>query len=322
MKVVLIGGLRNGKNIAQYLNNDKNTDLLKVYVLKDELGKKISDFVTFDDVISKEKLVKVDKINNHEDDIKKLEPDIIFVVGWSQLVSDEIIKSAKIGVIGFHPAKLPKDRGRSVLAWQIAEGYTKGSVSMIWIDSGVDSGDIIGQMEYVISYNDTIKDVLDNVYELCLDLTKTYYPLIINNKIIKIKQDNTTATYRRKREKNDGIINWRRNSFEIYNLIRAITEPYPGAITYYNDKEFVILRAFEYNVDRIYDEEKEGTILEFKLNKGMIVKTKDSAILIEKIKLDDNYIWENELQNYFLLGYRLGKGVINNEGYGNICSSR
>lgn len=308
MRVILIGGLKNGKYIAEYLNSHKKTELLKVYVLQDELGKGISDFVTFDDVIPEEKIIKVDKINNYEDDISNLKPDIIFVVGWSQLVSDKIIKSAKIGVIGFHPAKLPKDRGRSVLAWQISEGYTKSAVSMIWIDSGVDTGNIIGQKDYNINYNDNIRDVLDKVYDICLDLTETYYPIILSGNNISLAQDTIKATYRRKRNKRDGIIDWNKNSFEIYNLIRAITEPYPGAIAYYKYREWLILNGYEYKVNEIYKDELPGTILEFKLNKGMVVKTKDEGILIDKVKIDNKYIAKNELQKYFSLGDKLEKG--------------
>lgn len=322
MKVILIGGLKNGKSIAKYLNNHKKTELLKVYVLKDELGKDVSDFVTFDDIIPAEKIIKVDKINNYEDEINNLNPDIIFVVGWSQLVSNKIIKSARIGVIGFHPAKLPKDRGRSVLAWQISEGYTQSAVSMIWIDTGIDSGNIIGQKDYLINYNDNIRDILNKVYDFCLELMETYYPLIIDGNRISIKQDNTKATYRRKRNKADGIINWNRNSSEIYNLIRAITEPYPGAISYYKNKEVLILNGYEYEINTIYKNELPGTILEFKLNEGMVVKTKEEGILIDKIKIDDKYIPKNELQKYFLLGNKLEKVRNNDESVSNFSSSR
>lgn len=182
---------------------------------------------------------KIDNINNYEDEISNLNADIIFVVGWSQLISYKIINSAKIGVIGFHPSKLPKDRGRSVLAWQIAEGYEKGCVFMLWIDSGIDSGNLIGQKEYKIYYNDTIRDVLYNVYNLCLDLTETYYPLLLNGNKISILQNDQQATYRRKRVEEDGVIDWNKNSFEIYNLVRAITEPYPGAVSYYDEKKLL-----------------------------------------------------------------------------------
>lgn len=308
MNVILIGGLKNGKMITEYLLNNKNTNLLKVYVLKDQLGNGISDFVTFDDIVTMDKIEKVDKINNYEDEIVKLSADIIFVVGWSQLISSKIIESAKVGVIGFHPAKLPKDRGRSVLAWQIVEGYSDGCVSMIWIDKGIDSGNLIGQQRYSINYNDTIRDVLDKVYDSCLDLVKTYYPILISGNIISVKQDNTFATYRRKRVKQDGIINWNKNSYEIYNLARAITEPYPGAVSYYNGKEITVLDAAEVKIDSIYNGEKAGTILEFKLNMGMIVKVKDNGILVKKIKINNKYISKNELQKHFILGDIFEKG--------------
>ncbi len=75
-------------------------------------------------------LSKVDNINNYEEEISSLKPDLIVVVGQSQLISNKIINSANIGVIGFYPSKLLKDRGRSVLAWQIVEGYEKGCVSI------------------------------------------------------------------------------------------------------------------------------------------------------------------------------------------------
>jgi methionyl-tRNA formyltransferase len=308
MRVILIGGLKNGKMIAKYLNDDRHTELLRVYVLEDKRGEKVSDFITFDDVIQNDKIKKIDKINKYEDEITKLQPDIIFVVGWSQLVSDKIIKSAKVGVIGFHPAKLPKDRGRSVLAWQISEGYKEGCVSMIWIDQGIDSGNLIGQKNYNINYNDTIRDVLDKVYDICLDLVETYFPIINNGNKISIKQNDTMATYRRKRVEKDGIINWNNYSFEIYNLIRALTEPYPGAVSYYKGKKIIILSAVEAKSESIYDIEKPGTILEFRYNKGMTVKTKDICILVKEIKINNEYILENELQKYFTLGHRFGDG--------------
>ncbi|HEY8362208.1 MAG TPA: methionyl-tRNA formyltransferase [Tissierellaceae bacterium] len=302
MNLILIAGLKSGREIAKYFLKDKNTNLLKVYVLKDELGTSIPDFVKFDDIIPGDKLKKVDNINNYAEEIKNMKPDLIVVVGWSQLLSEDIIKCAKIGAIGFHPSKLPKDRGRSTLAWQIVEGYEKGCVSMFWLDAGIDSGDIIGQMEYEITYYDTIRDVLDKVYSLCVDLIKTYYPMISKGNIIRIKQDESKATYRRKRGKEDSIINWNRTSREIYNLIRAITYPYPGAITYYNGTEITVLEAYEYDEPIYYEDIKPGTILEIKYNKGVLVKAKDKAILLKKIRINDEYIEVHDMQKIFNVG--------------------
>ncbi|MCF6463985.1 methionyl-tRNA formyltransferase [Clostridium sp. Cult1] len=303
MRAVIIAGLKNGKLITKYLFEDVETDVLKVYVLKDEYETKVSDFVKFDDVVDENLLCKVDNINDYEEEISNLKPDIIFVVGWSQLISRRIINSAKIGVIGFHPSKLPKDRGRSVLAWQIAEGYEKGCVSMFWINEGVDSGNIIGQEEYIINYSDTIKEVLEKVYYTCLDLLKKYYPLIKNKKVTSIKQDESISTYRRKRNKYDGKIDWSEDSRSIYNLIRAITEPYPGAFAIYNGVEVLVLAAEEiiYTFNG-FDYIKTGTIIGYMPYKGIIVKCKDNSILVKKAKIDGTYLEGEKLIHFFKIG--------------------
>ncbi|WP_027624879.1 methionyl-tRNA formyltransferase [Clostridium lundense] len=302
MKVVIIGGLNSGRRITEYLNNDNNTELLKVYVLKDDIGNQYSDFVTFDDIVSPEQLVKVDNINKYSEEINQLQPDIIFVVGWSQLINDKIINSAKIGVIGFHPSKLPKDRGRSVLAWQIAEGYKVGCVSMFWIDSGVDSGNIIAQKEFKIDYEYTIREVLDKVYDICVELVRIYYPVIMNGNIISISQDTKLATYRTKRGKKDGIINWKDSSTNIYNLIRAITFPYPGASTFYKGNELIVLEAKEKKCHDIYKNAIPGTILFIEHNKGIGIKTKDNIILIKKIMYKENGIMLEKVENSLKIG--------------------
>lgn len=306
MKVIVIGGLSNGREIVKYLSENSKTELLKVYVINDELGKNISDFVTFDDIVPDKILCKIDHINKYEKEIIELKPDIIFVVGWSQLISKKIIDAARIGTIGFHPSKLPKDRGRSVLAWQISEGYKTGCVSMFWIDSGVDSGNIIGQKEFKINYNDSIRDVLDKVYNICINLTKTYYPLIMNGTLINIPQDINLATYRCKRTKKDGIIKWNSNSIDIYNLIRAITIPYPGAISFYNQKEIIVLEGIEIKDEKEYRNIEPGTIVSIQYKKGMLVKCKDNFILIKKVIIDNSEILSHELQGYFKIGDILG----------------
>lgn len=304
MKVIVIGALQNGKDISNYLEKSRNTELLRVYTLIDELGIKTSDFIYFDNEIFKDKLKKVDNINNYADEICNLKPDIIFVVGWSQIIDKKIIDAARIGVIGFHPSKLPMDRGGSVLAWQISEGYKAGCVSMFWIDEGMDSGDIIGQKNFEIENTDTIRNVLNKVYKLCVELTKTYYPLIVKGNLIRIKQDNNLATYRRRRNREDGIIDWNDNSRNIYNLIRAITIPYPGATTSYKGKEITILEADVYD-EFIYNKVENGTIVSINYNDGMVVRCKDGTLIIKKLIINNEEVLAHNTQKYFQIGEKL-----------------
>lgn len=285
ISVVLIAGLQNGRLIARYLKNNKNIALKKVYVLKDKYSLNISDFAFFDDLFNKNTLEKISKINDYANEIESLSPDVIIVVGWSQILCEKIINSARIATIGFHPSELPKDRGRSVLAWQLSEGYEFGAVSMFCIDKGIDSGPIIAQEKFKIFPDDTIRNVLDKVYTICLNLTRTYLPLFIDGVICPIEQQAKLATYRRLRIKEDALITWNRRSRELYNLIRAVTLPYPCAYTLYNELEILIISAKLYDVDSCYDNIVPGTVLEIKLYQGVVVKTGDSALLIKEMSL-------------------------------------
>jgi len=310
MRVVFIGGLPHGREILKTLLDNKQTELLKAFVLKDDCSVKVPDFVKFDDILTDTRLTKVSRIGDHAEQIIVLKPDIIVVVGWSQLISQAVIDSAKVGVIGFHPAKLPKDRGRSVLAWQISEGYTKGAVTMFWIDEGVDSGDIIAQEEYDIEYEDTIREVLDKVYSISAKLFKTGYPIIASGIRAGTLQDHSQATYRSLRTKENGEIKWDSSSREIYNLVRAISHPYPGAHTFYKGIELKIIKVLEAPlVQEQYAGIRPGTIIDVMYDGRVTVKTGDNAVIIKDFIPGDKEVYADKLKNIiFEVGTVLGGG--------------
>ncbi len=295
VKVIVIGALENGKIVIDYLSKRPEIDLLKVYTYKDGVALAKPLGVLFDDVVPQNILVKVDHINEHEEEIKSLNPDLIFIVGWSQLINPKIITASKKGTIGFHPAKLPKDRGRSVLAWQIAEDYPETALTMFYIDEGIDSGDIIAQENIKISFEDYILDILKKVNEATYNLLAAYFPLLLQGKAPRIKQDSSKATYRRLRTDKDSFINWYKNTKDIYNLIRAVAYPYPKAWTIYKGKRVKINKAAPINFleETLYKFEKPGTILGHLKNLGYLVKTKDGIISVDEIEFEDRSIfWE------------------------------
>ena len=207
-----------------------------------------------------------------------LKPDVICCFGWPYLLEKRILEIPRIGIIGYHPTALPKNRGRHPIIWALALGLTETGSTFFWMDEGADSGDILHQEQVRISYDD---DAF-TLYAKLADTAKRQLTVImrqmIKGKINRIPQDHTRASYWRKRSKADGKIDWRMTSDSIYNLVRALTRPYVGAHCIYKNEEICIWKLEKshlLNDDKI----EPGKILESSDN-VLIVKTGDGAVRI------------------------------------------
>jgi len=278
LKVVFIGGLTNGKIVYDYLVKNKYVNLQLVITYSDNTNK--PRFIQFSDA---DNIIKSDRANDHIENIQRLSPDLIFVVGWSELLKEEILNIPPKGVIGFHPAKLPKDRGRSVLAWQIEEGYTETALTMFYYNDFPDGGDIIAQEKIKIEENDYINDVLDKVDCAIYNLMKAYFPLIRQGKAPRVKQNISEGYFRRLRTDRDSLINWNKNSEVIYNKIRAISKPYPGAYFCQNEKKIKVWKSKiinNYYLLKKFESENCGTCLAKLKDSKYWIKTKNGILEI------------------------------------------
>tara|TARA_Y100001954_G_scaffold239051_1_gene310616 strand:+ start:3206 stop:4096 length:891 start_codon:yes stop_codon:yes gene_type:complete len=208
-------------------------------------------------------------------------PEIIYCFGWSHILKKKIIEFPQYGVVGFHPAKLPFNRGRHPIVWAIALGLTETASTFFFIDEGTDTGKIISQEKIPIyEIDDAHKLYKRIINQALIQIKKFTYDLINQNGKIKSKKQNLKkGNYWRKRGANDGRIDFRMNSKSIYNLIRALSKPYVGAHIEYKNKEVKIWSSEV--VDNNDENIEPGKIL--KINKrGILVKTSDSSILLKK----------------------------------------
>ncbi|MFL0606839.1 formyltransferase family protein [Cylindrospermopsis raciborskii G7] len=185
----------------------------------------------------------VDSKNNQNDMehwIKSRSPDIVYCFGWSYLLKKEILSLPKLGVIGYHPTALPKNRGRHPIIWALALGLTETASSFFIMDEGADSGDLISQKKVIISNTDNAASLYSKLTSVALKQVETFTSLLASGKIQRIPQDHTQSNYWRKRTKLDGKIDWRMSTKGIYNLVRALAKPYPGAHCEYNSNEIKI----------------------------------------------------------------------------------
>jgi methionyl-tRNA formyltransferase len=221
----------------------------------------------------------VDDINSVENInwIKNLKPDIIFCFGWSNLIKKELLTLAPMGVVGFHPAALPQNRGRHPLIWALALGLKQSASTFFFMDEGADTGDILSQEYFDILYEDDAKSLYDKVTSVALKQIEDFLPKLQNNSFQRIKQNHNKANTWRKRGKNDGKIDFRMTANAIYNLVRALTKPYVGAYIEYKGEEISVWKVEEINFDEKNIE--FGKVLE---NDGtrIMVKTYDKAIRI------------------------------------------
>lgn len=175
--------------------------------------------------------------------VRAIRPDFIFVIGWSRLVGEALCAGASQGVLGYHPAPLPKGRGRSAMAWTILLGMRETAGSLFWIDEGVDSGPIAAQKSFAVGP----RVDLPQLYDLHMDALKAMLADLLEElkagRVPARVQDASEASYFALRRPDDGRIDWSAAAEDIDRLVRAVTRPFPGAFTVHGGKRLMIWRG-------------------------------------------------------------------------------
>ena len=247
MKIIFISGVKFGYDVLEsILENNWKIDTSFSYL--PEKKKFYSDYADFENLTKKYDVIhkQINNINDQEniDLIKKINPDLILVIGWSQLLKKEIIEIPRLGVIGSHPTELPKYRGRAPIPWSILKGLKKSALTFFYIQEGIDDGDIVTQKQFEITDVDDATSVYEKITVLGKKMLSEILPLLESNKITSKKQNSELFIENwPKRTPLDGKINWLKSAKEIHNLIRATTFPYPGAYTFFKNKKLIIWKS-------------------------------------------------------------------------------
>jgi methionyl-tRNA formyltransferase len=211
--------------------------------------------------------------------LESVNPDIIFVISWPELLDREILQIPEQGCIGRHISLLPKRRGRAPVAWTLIQGLDKTGVSLFWLDEGVDSGDIALQKEISIGDEDEASDLYDKSVDTTVDILETLVSKFANGEFPREPQDDSKATYTHPRRPDMGLIDWSKSASKLHNFIRGQTKPYPGAFTYHNmDK----VRVWHASVqDRTAIRSQPGKILAKHQSDTYLVQTGEGTLMID-----------------------------------------
>lgn len=271
----------------------KNTDLQLIFTKEDKInarGNKIifSPVKQFGidnnvEVIQPKKMKDEEVINK----IKEINPDLIVVVAYGKILPKEIIDIPKYKIINVHSSLLPKYRGASPIHSAILNGDTETGVSIMYIEEGLDSGDVILKEYCDITEDDTLGTLHDKLKDLgAIGLSKAL-KLIENGEVQAQKQDDDKATFVKPITKEQAKIDWNNTKEVIYNQIRGLN-PFPAAHTSNEKNENIKIYKSE-KIDRKYENENEienGTIVEIINKKGPVVKVANGGILILEAKFE------------------------------------
>lgn len=244
-RVVFLGSKRIGLRILKEIYTISPDCLIGAITIDDRDDALLTQHQAFQKY-SEEISVPLFTVNNKAEadkTILKLHPDMGIVVGWYWLIGKKILDNATNGFLGIHNSLLPKYRGGSPLVWSLINGDTKVGFSLFKLTAGMDDGPVWAQGSVNNGSSDYISDILNKIEEKTVKIFRETYLSIINKEIQPSEQDHFQATYCAQRLPNDGLINWAMSADYIYNFIRAQSEPYPGAFTWYKSSKLIIWRA-------------------------------------------------------------------------------
>ncbi|GJQ59518.1 MAG: formyltransferase [Candidatus Scalindua sp. AMX11] len=242
MRIIVLGYHSIGCRCLKYLINEKE-NVVAIFTHKDNPGEN----VFFDSMLKVANAHGIpcylpEDINTHEwiSRIEALSPDIIFSFYYRNLVSRKILDIPRLGAINLHGSLLPKYRGRCPVNWVLVNGETETGVTLHYMVEKPDSGDIIAQRKVPIFFEDTAYSLYKKIEKEAVAILDETFPLIKAGKNNRVSQASFSGSYFGGRRPDDGRIHWERKSVEIYNLVRAVTHPWPGAFCFFRKQRLFI----------------------------------------------------------------------------------
>lgn len=192
--------------------------------------------------------------------MRNLEPDFIFSFYFRQMLGPEILEIPPRGAINLHGSYLPDYRGRCPVNWVLLRGEKETGVTLHYMVERPDAGDIIARERVPIDFEDTALTLFRKMEEAAARLLERTLPQIVAGTNARIPQDLSKGSYFGGRRPEDGEIDWTKSNMEIYNLVRAVTRPYPGAYAYLRGRKLTLWKARPLDVLPPSKDRPPGTI--------------------------------------------------------------
>ncbi|HYO76577.1 MAG TPA: formyltransferase family protein [Thermoanaerobaculia bacterium] len=269
-RIVLAGSVSfSERALAALIRN--NANVVGVLGLAESASQGVSDYAALEPLAAGAAIPYRDfvKINTPEivEQVRQWKPDVLFVVGLSQLVHADLMALPTTGAVGFHPTRLPRGRGRAPVAW-LTFDEADGAASFFVLEDEADAGAIFVQEPFEVRPGAYAQEVIQSVRDAIERALDRWLPSLRRGEWNPVPQDEAKASWWAKRGPEDGLIDWSWPAVEIARLVRTASRPYPGAYTYARGEKLLIWRA------SVAD-------LPFRGVTGRIVQTRDGEVLVQ-----------------------------------------
>lgn len=212
--------------------------------------------------------------------IKQLKPELIFSFYFRRLIPNEIILMPRLGSYNMHGALLPKYRGQTCINWAVVNGEKRTGATLHLMTERADEGDIVDQRSFDIAFSDTSLDVFKKMSTVAAQIVHDNLANIEAGTVNFTPQDNSQATKYGRRRPKDGVLDFSKDAVSLYNLIRGVTHPFPGAFTFVGGR-----KLFVWWGKPVEGKGEEGTVVSAN---PLCVGTGRGLLQLERLQ------WENE----------------------------
>ncbi|MDD3839316.1 MAG: methionyl-tRNA formyltransferase [Clostridia bacterium] len=239
-----------------------------------------------------------------EQTLLQLSPDLIVTVAYGQILKENILNIPKKGCVNVHASLLPRYRGAAPIQAAIINGDRHTGITTMFMDQGLDTGDIILQKSICIGENETAGELHDRLSVLGAQVLIDTIELIREGNAKGVKQKENNASYFPMIKKHMALIDWTKKAVDIKNMVRAFN-PWPGAYTYKNGKR---LKIWAVGIAQNGTENvRAGEVLEASVEKGIIVSAGRGKIIIKEIQPENSIKMDS---SEFVKGYSIKKGDV------------
>ena len=214
--------------------------------------------------------------------VARAEPELLFSFYVRELLGAELLALPPRGALNLHGSLLPRYRGRCPVNWVLVHGETETGVTLHHMEARPDTGDVVAQRVVPIEDDDTALTLNRKLGDAARVLLRETYPMLVAGTAPRRPQDHTRASYFGGRRPEDGRIHWDQPARRIYDLVRAVTAPYPGAFTTWDGEQLLVWSA---HAVAAAAHAAPGTVLDVRPGAGAVVATGAGALILERVQL-------------------------------------